>query len=255
MTISRDDEPLAHQDLIPKFELDSRPRNALVELPESFARSDASSGWIVDESKRHPTLKCYKAGSPHCLPLEGVVLHYTASMETAGAVRTLVETSVSTGSAHFVVGRDGEVLQLVSIHDRAWHAGNGSFGTQANANACTIGIEIVNAGYLDRQLDGTWKTWYGAKVNPADVVESSQSLLSEAAKVERLSSDDRKRKGWHAFPQAQIDAVDGLLTQLAEAGIPMVLTGHQDIAAKSDPGPAFAKAWVQILSSSRTKRP
>jgi AmpD protein len=45
-------------------------------------------------------------------------------------------------SAHFVVRRDGEVLQFVSIDDRAWHAGKSSWDGRENCNDFGIGIEL-----------------------------------------------------------------------------------------------------------------
>jgi AmpD protein len=45
-------------------------------------------------------------------------------------------------SAHFVVRRDGEVLQFVSIADRAWHAGRSSWNGRTECNDWTIGIEL-----------------------------------------------------------------------------------------------------------------
>ncbi len=45
-------------------------------------------------------------------------------------------------SAHFFVRRDGEVLQFVSTHDRAWHAGQSSFQGRERCNDFSIGIEI-----------------------------------------------------------------------------------------------------------------
>ena len=45
-------------------------------------------------------------------------------------------------SAHFVVRRDGSVLQFVSIADRAWHAGRSSWDGREAANDWSIGIEL-----------------------------------------------------------------------------------------------------------------
>ena len=47
-----------------------------------------------------------------------------------------------TVSAHFVVRRDGEVLQFVSTHDRAWHAGKSSWNGRENCNDFALGIEL-----------------------------------------------------------------------------------------------------------------
>jgi AmpD protein len=45
-------------------------------------------------------------------------------------------------SAHFVVRRDGELLQFVSVDDRAWHAGKSSWEGREDCNSWSIGIEL-----------------------------------------------------------------------------------------------------------------
>ena len=45
-------------------------------------------------------------------------------------------------SAHFVIRRDGEVLQFVSCDDRAWHAGRSTHLGRDNCNDFSIGIEL-----------------------------------------------------------------------------------------------------------------
>jgi AmpD protein len=45
-------------------------------------------------------------------------------------------------SSHFVIRRDGELLQFVSCADRAWHAGASSWRGRANCNDYSIGIEL-----------------------------------------------------------------------------------------------------------------
>jgi AmpD protein len=45
-------------------------------------------------------------------------------------------------SAHFLIKRDGDIIQFVSCHDRAWHAGQSSFCGQHNCNDFSIGIEL-----------------------------------------------------------------------------------------------------------------
>lgn len=45
-------------------------------------------------------------------------------------------------SAHFVVRRDGELLQFVSCGDRAWHAGVSNWHGRENCNDWSIGIEL-----------------------------------------------------------------------------------------------------------------
>lgn len=45
-------------------------------------------------------------------------------------------------SAHFVIRRQGDLLQFVSCDDRAWHAGVSSFQGRSGCNDFSIGIEL-----------------------------------------------------------------------------------------------------------------
>jgi AmpD protein len=66
---------------------------------------------------------------------------------------TLVGVEVS---AHFLIKRDGEIIQFVSCNDRAWHAGQSSFCGQHNCNDFSIGIELEGTDvqpYTQAQYD------------------------------------------------------------------------------------------------------
>ena len=45
-------------------------------------------------------------------------------------------------SAHFLIRRDGEIVQFVSADDRAWHAGESCWERRSNCNDFSIGIEV-----------------------------------------------------------------------------------------------------------------
>ncbi|MBA3596752.1 MAG: 1,6-anhydro-N-acetylmuramyl-L-alanine amidase AmpD [Methylibium sp.] len=45
-------------------------------------------------------------------------------------------------SSHFVIRRDGESLQFVSVRDRAWHAGRSVWRGRENCNDYSVGIEL-----------------------------------------------------------------------------------------------------------------
>jgi AmpD protein len=45
-------------------------------------------------------------------------------------------------SAHFLIRRDGSLIQFVSCLERAWHAGISSWQGQDNCNDFSIGIEL-----------------------------------------------------------------------------------------------------------------
>lgn len=51
-------------------------------------------------------------------------------------------------SAHFLVRRDGRVVQFVSADQRAWHAGVSTFDGRENCNAFSVGIEVEGSDFV-----------------------------------------------------------------------------------------------------------
>jgi AmpD protein len=51
-------------------------------------------------------------------------------------------------SAHFLVRRDGRVVQFVSADRRAWHAGVSSFEGRDNCNAFSVGVEVEGSDHV-----------------------------------------------------------------------------------------------------------
>ena len=49
-------------------------------------------------------------------------------------------------SAHYLIGADGTLWQLVDEARRAWHAGAGIWGGIEDVNSRSIGIELSNIG-------------------------------------------------------------------------------------------------------------
>jgi len=50
-------------------------------------------------------------------------------------------------SAHFLIRRNGEVIQFVSANDRAWHAGVSNFCGRERCNDFSIGIELEGTDF------------------------------------------------------------------------------------------------------------
>jgi AmpD protein len=51
-------------------------------------------------------------------------------------------------SAHFLIRRDGALMQFVSANDRAWHAGASSFEGRERCNDFSIGVELEGSDYV-----------------------------------------------------------------------------------------------------------
>jgi len=76
-----------------------------------------------------------------------IVVHYTEQESAAHSLRTLrTRNSGGRVSAHYLIGDDGALYQLVSDANRAWHAGAGRWGTISDVNSASIGIELDNDG-------------------------------------------------------------------------------------------------------------
>lgn len=74
-----------------------------------------------------------------------VILHHTSNDNPERALATL--TSREKGvSAHYLVTREGRLIQLVDERARAWHAGESAWGGQTDMNSASIGIELDNSG-------------------------------------------------------------------------------------------------------------
>ncbi len=59
-------------------------------------------------------------------------------------------------STHFLLRRNGELLQFVPIHRRAWHAGAASWRGRPRCNDFSVGIELEgadDAAFDERQYD------------------------------------------------------------------------------------------------------
>lgn len=138
-----------------------------------------------------------------------IVLHYTAQ-DSERSLHTLTEQEVS---AHYLLTDDPKpvLYGLVDEKNAAWHAGVSSWKTYTQLNNSSIGIEIVNKGWVD--------TPQGRLYTP--------------------------------FTAAQIDTLIPLLQDLIQRHhvAPENILGHSDIAPqrKQDPGPLFP--WARLAAA------
>lgn len=155
-----------------------------------------------------------------------LVMHYTAGSSAAGAINTLIKPA-SKASAHLVIARSGEITQLVPFDRIAWHAGKSRWHALEGLNKFSIGIELDNAGRLERH-DGNWRAWFGTLYDARDVLEATHK-------------HDSQPRGWHLYTEPQLlAAIDVGRFLVHHYGLRDVV-GHDDIAPgrKRDPGPAF----------------
>ena len=87
------------------------------------------------------SLPAGRFGGPHIADLFTNRVDFAADPSFA-ALRGL------TVSAHFLVRRDGRVLQFVSCNERAWHAGVSRFGGRDQCNDFSVGIEMEGSDFV-----------------------------------------------------------------------------------------------------------
>lgn len=138
-----------------------------------------------------------------------IVLHYTSS-DLAHSLTLLTEGEVS---SHYLIAEGPPTIyRLVDENRRAWHAGESAWNGRTWLNSSSIGIELVNRGYVE--------------------------------------GDDGRRL-WYPYSDAQIDALVVLLKDIMQRhGLkPGAIVGHSDIAPqrKVDPGPLFP--WKRLADA------
>jgi N-acetylmuramoyl-L-alanine amidase len=75
--------------------------------------------------------------------IDAVVIHATTINTLEETIAYFLDPSAEV-STHYVVDRDGTVVQLVPVEKRAWHAGQSMLNGVARVNDFSVGIELVN---------------------------------------------------------------------------------------------------------------
>lgn len=177
-------------------------------------------------------MKIYSHPSPaQDSRIRHLVLHYTAA-NLASSLQMLAGPTAQV-SAHYLVSdvpeADGSipVYELVKPEQRAWHAGISSWQGINNLNFSSIGIEMVNLGFIDKQ----------------PLEEYKIVVAEQPSRAQTTPYLDHQGKRWFHFPKEQIAALIALAAPLVKQHNidPTRVIGHADIAPgrKQDPGPLF----------------
>lgn len=132
----------------------------------------ALGGWLLTfhamkPSNRAPTVLAMAAPAVPALPkpsvlwipspnfddrpagsvIDTLVIHDTESpgVTKAQTIARIFANPRFDASAHYVIGKDGTIVQCVPDEKRAWHAGPSRFRGRYHVNDFAIGIELVNA--------------------------------------------------------------------------------------------------------------
>lgn len=167
------------------------------------------------------------------LAAEYLVMHYTAGSSAEGSVSWLCNPAAK-AAAHLVIGRDGSLTQLAPFNRVTWHAGQSQWEGRAGLNGFSIGIELDNAGKLER-VGSRWISAVSKRAYPDD------DVLVANHKNDRPGTPPI---GWHEYSEVQLEVAAQVGLLLVEKYALKDVLGHEDIAPgrKADPGPAFPMA-------------
>ena len=169
---------------------------------------------LVDCEAVH--LTCSKNTRP-LAPPDTIVLHYTAGSNGLASAHYLTRPDV-TASAHLVIDRKGDIIQLVPFNVEAWHAGKSFHLGRINLNRYSIGIELDNLGKLRR--------------------EGERFIADEA---------NGQPTYWHRYTDEQLKTVVLVCLLLMDRYPIRYLLRHSDITPrKIDPGPAFPPELLEL---------
>jgi len=202
-----------------------------------LVNSETSVEYLTEKTK----IKNNKTYEQYGGVLDTLIIHYTAGSSAMSSANFLARPEVK-ASAHLVIGREGEVFQLVPFDKVAWHAGSSSFGGRNGFNKYSIGIELDNVGFL-KKAGSMYQSSFGKKYPESDVTRA-------------IHKNENTPRYWHTYTEKQITTLLAISNLLMEQyGLTEIL-GHDDVSPgrKLDPGPAFDMSYFRkmILGQDRS---
>jgi N-acetylmuramoyl-L-alanine amidase len=190
----------------------------------------------------------YKEGDRRNKPVDLLVMHYTAvpywNKSSHGSNPRRISRWLQGGgrksSTHFVVLRNGDIVQGASLESRTWHAGKSEFKTPSgetlkSINMRSIGLDFDNVGRLFQIKPGVFVDSYGyhnyKKTGKINTYKGPEPIEIDG-------------KFWEPYSPESIESMKKLIQFLvsqfpALKGDTWRLVGHSDVrSTKSDPGPA-----------------
>ncbi|MEF8700112.1 MAG: 1,6-anhydro-N-acetylmuramyl-L-alanine amidase AmpD [Candidatus Accumulibacter sp. UW20] len=130
-------------------------------MPSSLPRVNPADGWL-DGVRRVESPNCDERPPGESVSLivvhaislppgqfggEAIIHLFTNRLDPA-AHPYFAQISGLQVSAHFLVRRDGELIQFVACRQRAWHAGQSSWQGRSRCNDFSLGIELEGCDEL-----------------------------------------------------------------------------------------------------------
>lgn len=108
-----------------------------------------------------------------------IVIHYFGGLSTALQLAKYWAREYAGASAHYAIGHEGEIFQIVEDDDVAWHCGAKKYKHAACRNTNSIGIEMAVKKKDGSTKNATDKDWYFTPQTVAAAVELTRQLMKK----------------------------------------------------------------------------
>lgn len=194
----------------------SAPAKPLSTVMATKPAPSSVTSWIYPKARQVPDKDVSKSE----LKPQGVVIHYTVSDNLDATVDFFQKNEVD---IHFLIGKDGAVVQMVPCNRQAAHAGESQWGNLRFLNQFFLGIEVVCLGPIQRLKNGSFVDGYN---RPYRGTPRDKMMLGN--------------RFWDPFTPAQEKVLDELVSWMLQTyKFPAAnIVGHHEIAPtrKIDPG-------------------
>ena len=172
--------------------------------------------------------------------IDTIILHNTVSSSTNGTANWLCDTKAK-ASYHFIIGKEGKIIQLVDCDKKAWHCGKSThpLDNKPDVNPRSIGVGFINWNWLDEEeltiIGDKEATYKGKKIE--------YKLIKEKHK------EFGDKLYWDCYNEIQIQSGEKLIKELIKEYDIKYIYGHYKISPnrKSDTGPIFPMLKFQKL--------
>jgi N-acetylmuramoyl-L-alanine amidase len=150
-----------------------------------------------------------------------IVIHYTGMKSENSAIKRLCDENKNV-SAHYIIKKDGEIINLVPDLYIAWHAGKSSWQKNKSLNKNSIGIEIQNPGHDNRYENFTSKQLSSLKILLRTLIKKYKIDLKNILGHSDIAPERKKDPGekfpwknlanhklaiWHSLKEASLKKI------------------------------------------------
>ncbi len=176
-----------------------------------------------------------------------LVIHYTVGESFNSMVAALSAPKAGRGSAHIVLGRQGELAQVENFKTRLWHAGLSHWKGRSGLNSYSIGIEVCCQGWLnERNKLGQWRQRSGRYRSRWFDPDEDRLVIGKhpnpAVYIPTYGPGTKPNVcAWPLYTPEQMVVLDELVPLLVRLYNVREVVGHDDISPgrKQDPGPCL----------------